>query len=1083
MRKEDALGRVITMSYDANRNLTAEINGAGESKIHTYDANGFRTSTRNALNQTANITFSAVGTPLTLTNAIGFTQTIIYDGNFKPQRITDPLGVVAEFTYNAQGLPVTMKDGRGNTFTYGYNANGDRISTAEPLPRTSTAVFNTRGEKTSETNARGFVTNFDYDALSRMTKMTEPLGKITQYEYDANGNKTAEMDALGRRTEFTYDASDRLTKTRFADNTFTESTYDFRGKKLTQKDEFGRITKYEYDLAGQLKKVTRAFGTADASSTEATYDLAGRKLTDKDARGNVTTYGYDQAGRMVSMTNANNKTWTYAYDNRDRRTSMTDPRNRTTLYEYDGRGRQTKVTSPDATFVLQTYEGMGLMLSRTDQANKTSFWSYDTASRLKTMTDALGNITEYGLDNANNKISQKDARLNTTTYEWDALNRRAKRCLPAGMCELMTYDLVGNMLTRTDFNGRAITYSHDLRNRQLTVAASAVAFPGELGITTTYSPTGKRLSMVDASGTTTWAYDNQDRVSAKATPQGTLSYTYLPNSLVASVNSSNANGTSINYGYDNVNRLATVLDNRLAATTTNSFDDADNLATIVYPNGVINSYTVDQKDQVTVLQIQRNAAILANYGYGRAATGAINSVAESTGRAVNYTYDNAWRLTNETMTGDPVPANNGNLSYLLDAVANRTSLTSTLFALNNQSFTFDANDRITADTGDANGNTLTSNGKTYTYDFLDRLNTATGGITLVYDGEGNRIVRNSTRYLIDDQTPLGYTQVAEEVISGIVSRRYVYGLKRISQTQGGNSNYYLYDGDGTVRALADSGGSVTDTFAFDAFGNLTARTGTTPNEKLYRGEQFDTGLGLYYLRARWYDPLKGRFLVRDPYEGDAQDPRTLVPYSYAFANPVLFSDPGGRSVMERAIPLGLITLAAATALTPIAEFPLPDGSSPRFNAASWSALCIFRGAGSLMGLGIRLTGGTANPYFMSGICTFSASSKDDAPPVAIPVPIADVKGPGDPEGCNKLPTGSRGINETPYTGDHGPIKEQINARPMDNVFIDPNGGVWLELPNGTYQPHGPVEQYLPGNRRGNDWREERRRRNRKGCPL
>ena len=609
----------------------------------------------------------------------------------------------------------------------------------------------------------------------------------------------------------------------------------FRNKKLTEKDELGRITKYEYDLAGQLRKVTKAFGTADASVTETTYDNAGRKVTDKDARGNVTVYGYDQAGRQVAMTNANGKTWRYGYDNRDRRTSMTDPRNRVTLYEYDGRGRQTKITYPDATFVTQTYDPMGLMLSRTDQAGKTSFWSYDAASRLSTMTDALGNVTTYTLDATNNKASQRDARNSITTYQWDGLNRRTQRCLPAGMCETMTYDLAGNVLTRSDFNGRTTAYSYDLRNRQVTVAAAAVAFPGEPGITTSYSPTGKRLSMIDASGTTTWSYDNQDRVLVKATPQGTLSYTYLPNSLVASVSSSNANGTSINYGYDAVNRLASVLDNRLSATTTNTFDDANNLATIVYPNGVVHSYTVDAKDHVTGLQVQRSAAILANYGYVRATTGAIQSVAENTGRAVNYTYDNAWRLTNEAISGDPVATNNGNLSYLLDAVANRTSLTSTLAVLTNQANAFDANDRIVADTSDANGNTLTSSGKSYTYDFLDRLVTATGGITLVYDGDGNRVGRNTTRYLIDDQTPVGYTQVTEEMVAGSVTRRYSYGLRRISQTAGSSTSYYLYDGGGTVRALADVGGAVTDTFAYDAFGNLVARTGSTANDMLYRG--------------------------------------------------------------------------------------------------------------------------------------------------------------------------------------------------------------------------------------------------------
>ena len=503
------------------------------------------------------------------------------------------------------------------------------------------------------------------------------------------------------------------------------------------------------------------------------------------------------------------------------------------------------------------------------------------------------------------------------------MNRRTQRCLPAGMCEIMSYDLVGNMLTRTDFNGRTTTYSYDVRNRQLTVGAALLAFPGEPGITRTYTATGKVASIVDASGTTTWTYDNQDRFLAKATPQGTLSYTYHPNSLVASVNSSNANGTSVNYVYDPINRLTGVTDNRLGNTTTNVYDDSNNLAAITYPNGIVHSYTVDQKDHVVGLQVQRNAAVLANYGYTRAATGAIQSAAENTGRGVNYTYDNAWRLTSETIAGDPVAANNGGLTYFLDAVANRTSLTSTLAALTNQTFSFDANDRIAADTSDANGNTLTSNSTIYTYDFLDRLSTATGGIALVYDGDGNRVGRNTTHYLIDDQTPLGYTQVAEELVGGTVTRRYAYGLKRISQTQVGNTTYYLYDGSGSVRAFADDTGSVTDTFTYDVFGNVTARTGITVSDTLYRGEHFDTGLGLYYLRSRWYGPQAGRFLTADKYEGERvlccqwtrlslvgatgigaftvhEQPGVHHGYTYADGDPVNMTDPTGRAA-ERAL--------------------------------------------------------------------------------------------------------------------------------------------------------------------------------------
>ncbi len=81
---------------------------------------------------------------------------------------------------------------------------------------------------------------------------------------------------------------------------------------------------------------------------------------------------------------------------------------------------------------------------------------------------------------------------------------------------------------------------------------------------------------------------------------------------------------------------------------------------------------------------------------------------------------------------------------------------------------------------------------------------------------------------------------------------------------------------------------------YDAFGNLISHSGTTPNAYLYRGERYDADLGLYYLRARWYNPVTGRFMTRDPYQGSIYDPASLHRYNYARANPVNFVDPSGR---------------------------------------------------------------------------------------------------------------------------------------------------------------------------------------------
>ena len=69
------------------------------------------------------------------------------------------------------------------------------------------------------------------------------------------------------------------------------------------------------------------------------------------------------------------------------------------------------------------------------------------------------------------------------------------------------------------------------------------------------------------------------------------------------------------------------------------------------------------------------------------------------------------------------------------------------------------------------------------------------------------------------------------------------------------------------------------------------------NPSRYRAEQYDSDLGLYYLRARYYNPTTGRFLSRDPEDGKAADPKTLHKYLYADGDPVDASDPTGQEAM------------------------------------------------------------------------------------------------------------------------------------------------------------------------------------------
>jgi RHS repeat-associated protein len=294
------------------------------------------------------------------------------------------------------------------------------------------------------------------------------------------------------------------------------------------------------------------------------------------------------------------------------------------------------------------------------------------------------------------------------------------------------------------------------------------------------------------------------------------------------------------------------------------------------------------------------------------------------------TYDGIYRLTNETIGNDPTNKN-GSVSYGLDPVGNRQSASSSLSGVNSSSFTYTVDDETSTDTYDANGNTTTSGGKTFTFDSENHMTSMTGNgkvVTMVYDAFGNRVAKTvngvTTQYLVeDDVNPTGLPQVVEETVNGAVTRSYTYGLERISEAQpiqgAWTPSFYEYDGAGSVRQLTNAAISVTDTYEYDAFGNTVNKTGATPNNYLYRGEQYDPDLGLYYLRARYYNPTTGRFLSRDPEDGDAFDPTTLHKYLYASGDPVNGMDPRGREVyIEYRYNLAIIKYGTYAALTGVA---------------------------------------------------------------------------------------------------------------------------------------------------------------------
>jgi YD repeat-containing protein len=170
--------------------------------------------------------------------------------------------------------------------------------------------------------------------------------------------------------------------------------------------------------------------------------------------------------------------------------------------------------------------------------------------------------------------------------------------------------------------------------------------------------------------------------------------------------------------------LSSVKDNNLitlnGGVSNYTYDTVGNLQSYQYPNAVTTSYAYNALNRLTTMTVNTTASQLASYSYTLGAAGNRTAVTELGGRTVTYTYDNLYRLTSESIASDQHGVN-GSAGYSYDPVGNRLNRLSSIAPVPSQSSTYDANDRLTTDTSDNNGNTVASNGNGYAYDFENRL--------------------------------------------------------------------------------------------------------------------------------------------------------------------------------------------------------------------------------------------------------------------------------------------------------------------------------------------------------------------------
>ena len=920
---------MTSYAYDANGRRAAEITPVGATNGFAYNDRDDVTALTNELGFTGSTTYNSFSQPLVLIDLMGFGTTNGYDSKGNLIATTNAASVIARFGYDTQGNRTVETNAFGlaeQTVTlYKYDQFGYLTNVTDALGNTSAFTYDANGNRLTlsrqRTLANGskqtLLISNSYDAANRVFATVEPDGFTNRTVYNNIGKTAYSTNKAGVVTRSDYDARGLLTNTVFALGTAQQAAeqnaYDAEGRRTTFVNRAGQPTSYTYDGVGRLRRTTNPDGTYSDNQ----YDAGGRVFATIQGPHSLggptlptsaitTRYKYDAAGRRTAVITALSQTNRYTFDANGNQNSFIDALNRTNTYSYDRLNRQVKITYQNQSSDSFAYDGLNRRIAVTNQAGVVLYFGYDALLRLTAATNGVGtgasNWLTYAYDEAGNQTNQVDSLNRRTLIEYDAMSRPVRKVQPGSQAELFAYDALGNVIRYTNFNGVVLTNQYDSLNR-ITNKSSG----GGYNLAFTYTATGKRATMTDASGSYTYAYDSNDRLATNSGPAGRLVYSYDLFGHLQAVQSSRSGGAAVTYNYDVLNRLSNVVDS-VIGTTVYGFDPVGNLQTLLYPNGVTNTYVFDSLNRLTNLTAKTASGSIGSFAYKVEAAGNRTNLIETvngSSRTFAWSYNAVYRLTNETITG---AAPTGTISYKYDAAGNRTNRLSSVSGVTATTASYNTNDWLASDVSDSNGNTRTNGANAFFYDAENRLTNATIGASTfayTYNADGIRISKTTggttTLYLVDDQNPSGFAQVLEELtVSGGVTnlaKVYTYGLDLVAQRDAtsGLRTFYGYDGSGNARYLTTTNGTVSDTYVYDAFGIVLASTGTTPNSYRYAGEQYDSDLGLTYLRARYLNAGTGRFWTRDQVEQSRFVPGSLHKYTYARNNPVNNSDPSGNT--------------------------------------------------------------------------------------------------------------------------------------------------------------------------------------------
>lgn len=939
----DATNRILTYVYDQKGNVTSKRDALGNTETFNYDANGNLLEHRDALGNLTSRTWDANGNMLSITqphepgaNPADFTTTYSYDSKGNLLTAAAPSGAKIISTYDSRGNLLRITNEAGELLSEAtYDSSGRQLSESDPFGvlnytwgangKVSRMVDQDGVETTFTHNSAGRITGYSfdgvnstlaYDAMGRETSLSYSDGLTLNYTYGFGSDwNSVEGSTIGK-TNRTFSNKGAPAEITDADGSTNRWEYDAAGRVLAEIDPLNNRTSYSYDAAGRLVEETDPLG----NHIRYELDANGRTLAEINGENERKHFSYFPDGRLQSTRDATNRMWLYQYTPTS--VSVRDPLGRSLVTETNPQGLVTKVINADGTERRWTYlvasgalDGGDKPTSFTDEANRTRNFIYDPSGQMISATDFAGNAATYTYGR-HGLLSAKDAGNQTISFAYTTFGEVSRLSFADGSFKEFDYDAQRRIKSVSLADGSNRQFNYDLAGRLLSDIGSdgnAYSF--------TWDKNSNLLSASDAWGTADFTYNAKNALMTYSnSTDEQLSYDYDRAGRVTSQTLANASGSQKQttlYDYDDAGRLLTIHDPKTGLTRL-TYDAAGRLHERHLPNGIVASFTYDDRDQVKRIRyVNGLGEQISSVMYDRRAGGEPEKITWADGSYVELHYDPAVRVVEELFY-----AADGSLQrhvrYDYDLAGNRTVKTINASTTN---FAYGAGHRLLSATGaenhsygyDANGwiTRIARAGQNtnLTYNLAGQLASvsgAGGSVSYVYDAAGRRIgVSNgsSTLRALRANPILGAYENPQAIFdqdSNLVQSFLYAGDTPLLRTNAAGTVYYLTDAMGSVIGLTDESGNLLGSVKYDAYGVEFDQTGdmaiptAAGGDFRFHGQWKDGNTGFYYMRARDYDPVTGRFLSTDPAEPNLGEPESLNRYAFANNNPYLYSDPSGR---------------------------------------------------------------------------------------------------------------------------------------------------------------------------------------------